>query len=80
MSTIPRVELSPDEALRTGLLECLDVSWPKHSPKFSFDPNAVYEDLAALQKCPFQGYFYSDDEEELEYGVIHAAYPRLAYG
>ncbi|MBS7671599.1 hypothetical protein [Croceicoccus gelatinilyticus] len=56
--------LSPNEALRTGLLECLEVPRPKHPLKFSFDPNAVYEDLGVSQNCPWQGYFYSDDEED----------------
>lgn len=30
----------------------------KHPLKFSFDPEAVYEDLPASQSCPNQGFFY----------------------
>lgn len=30
----------------------------KYPLKFSYDPNAVYEDLPAAKNCPSQGFFY----------------------
>ncbi len=32
----------------------------KYPLKFSFDPDAVYEDLPAAEHCPHQGFFYPD--------------------
>lgn len=32
--------------------------------KFSFDPAARYEDLPPSDDCPYQGFFYGDDEDE----------------
>jgi len=32
--------------------------------KFSFDPDAKYEDLPAAKNCPDQGFFYEEAEEE----------------
>lgn len=32
----------------------------KYPLKFSFNPNAVYEDLPASKTCPFQGFFYEN--------------------
>ena len=36
----------------------------KYPLKFSFDENAVYEDLQASESCPNQGFFYPEDEDE----------------
>jgi len=32
--------------------------------KFSFDKNAVYEDLPAAKSDPSQGYFYGDEDDD----------------
>lgn len=48
-----------------GLVEVrtFDVKYPL---KFSFNPNAVYEDLPPAKDCPRQGYFDIEEEDEDE--------------
>jgi hypothetical protein len=40
-----------------GFSKSITLTYPL---KFSFNPDAVYEDLPASESCPFQGYFYED--------------------
>lgn len=35
--------------------------------KFSYNKDAVYEELKASDSCPDQGFFYDDDEDEDDY-------------
>ena len=60
--------LKPNEAIESGLLIQHDVPEPRFPLKFSFDPNAVYEDLPASRICPNQGIYYDDDEDNDEAG------------
>lgn len=32
--------------------------------KFSFNPDAIYEDFGPSSLCEYQGFFYDDDEAE----------------
>ena len=48
---------TPNECLKAALWEERDVI-AKYPLKFSFDPNAVYEDLPASTECDYQGFFY----------------------
>jgi hypothetical protein len=60
---IPELGDSANNLLESGRLVSRDISDVVEVPyplKFSFDKNAVYEDLPASESCPFQGYFYED--------------------
>lgn len=50
--------LNANEAIEQGLLVRHDVPEPRFPIKFSFDPDAVYEDLPASKTCPSQGIYY----------------------
>ena len=41
---------------------------PNYPLKFSFDPNAVYEDLPASPECPYRGYF-TDEYLDSQSGI-----------
>lgn len=60
---IPKLGDSANNLLKSGRLVSRDISDVVEVPyplKFSFDKNAVYEDLPASECCPYQGYFYED--------------------
>lgn len=62
----PREEfggLDANDAIKDGVIVPHPVPAPKFPLKFSFDPDAVYEDLPASKVCPNQGIYYDDDEE-----------------
>lgn len=42
--------------------------------KFSFNPAAIYENMSGSSQCPYQGYFYNDEEEDApDFGRIRVA-------
>lgn len=49
--------LTANQMSEQGLSKSITLTYPL---KFSFNPDAVYEDLPASESCPFQGYFYED--------------------
>ena len=58
--------LSANKLVGQGRFEILPVSeiFPVRFPlKFSFDPEAIYENLPASETDPSQGYFYVEDDE-----------------
>lgn len=65
MTVIPELGMSPAELRECGrfvsarLRDHMDIKYPL---KFSFDKNAVYEDLPAAQNCPHQGYFLPEQD------------------
>ena len=52
--------LNANEAMEQGILVSHKVPKPRYPLKFSFDPNAVYEELPASKTCPWQGCYYDD--------------------
>lgn len=60
MTIIPELGMTPSELRESGrfvsakLRDHMDIQFPL---KFSFDKNAVYEDLPAAKNCPNMGYF-----------------------
>lgn len=60
---IPEIGLSPNDLMQSGRFE-RQVITPEFPLKFSFDKNAVYEDLPASKTCPKQGYFFDDSDED----------------
>ncbi len=59
--------LSVNAALEQGLAERIEVSEQITVPyplKFSFNPDAIYEDFGPSSLCEYQGFFYDDDEAE----------------
>ena len=54
-----------NEAIAAGTVTShrLDLPYPL---KFSFDPEARYEDLPASQNCPQQGFFYDDSDDNID--------------
>jgi hypothetical protein len=42
-----------------GFSKSIELKYPL---KFSFNPDAQYESLKASESCPFQGYFYDDED------------------
>lgn len=52
---------TPNECIQNGLWRVarIKLTYPL---KFSFNPDAVYEDLPASQSCEYQGYFYPEEE------------------
>lgn len=53
----------PNELIAEGRL--VATPYPCDRPlKFSFHPNARYEDLPASKDCPDQGYFDADEDED----------------
>lgn len=64
---VPGYGASANELLRNGRFESVDISDILKFPyplKFSFEPDAVYEDLPESEICPEQGFFYDDDGHE----------------
>jgi hypothetical protein len=65
MTVIPELGMTPNELRESGrfvsarLRDHINIKYPL---KFSFDKNAVYEDLPAAKNCPHQGYFLPEDE------------------
>ncbi len=49
--------LTANEMSEKGFSKTIELKYPL---KFSFNPNAVYEELPASKRCPYQGYFYED--------------------
>lgn len=70
MTPIPELGMSPNELRESGrfvsirLRDHLEIKYPL---KFSFDKNAVYEDLPAAKNCPHQGYFLPEMDDEDDY-------------
>lgn len=57
---IPELGASANELVDSGRFQECDIADVVECPyplKFSFDRNAVYEDLPASEMCPFQGFF-----------------------
>jgi hypothetical protein len=64
-SIIPELGKSANELLESGEFEEVELSALIKNPlKFSFSPDAVYEDLPASKNCPEQGYFLSEETED----------------
>jgi len=69
MTVIPEIGLSPSELCENGrfervkLRELLEIKFPL---KFSFDKDAVYEDVSPAKNCPHQGYFLPEQEDNHE--------------
>lgn len=65
MTVIPELGMTPSELRESGrfvsvrLRDHMDIQFPL---KFSFDKNAVYEDLPAAKNCPHQGYFLPEQD------------------
>ncbi|WP_166256017.1 hypothetical protein [Marinobacter salicampi] len=60
---IPELGDSANNLMESGRLvhrDIADVVGVPYPLKFSFDKNAVYEDLPASERCPDQGFFYED--------------------
>ena len=49
--------MTANEMSEKGFSKAIELKFPL---KFSFDPDAVYENLPASDRCPYQGYFYED--------------------
>lgn len=49
---------TPNDCIRDGDWEDREIT-PKYPLKFSFNPQAVYENLPASTPCRYQGFFYS---------------------
>ncbi len=62
---LPGYGMSANDLAASGRIvrESLPIEFPL---KFSFDPDARYEDLPASESCPVQGYFYGDEEDPEE--------------
>lgn len=55
--------MTPNQCIEAGLWR--EAQIPLTYPlKFSFDPNARYEDLPAAESCEYQGFFYPDEDED----------------
>jgi len=66
-STIPEFGKCPNDLIESGewriktFIDVIKLNFPEFVPaflKFSFDKNAVYEDLPIARNCPHQGFFY----------------------
>tara|TARA_B110000211_G_C14081963_1_gene555008 strand:+ start:745 stop:1293 length:549 start_codon:yes stop_codon:yes gene_type:complete len=58
---IPELGASANELLESGRFENCEISDVielRYPLKFSFNKNAVYEDLPRSESCPFQGFFF----------------------
>jgi len=58
--------LTANNVIASGRLQKREIPGPATPLKFSFDKNAVYENLPASESCPDQGYFYPGEDEEEE--------------
>lgn len=61
---IPEFGKTANDLVEEGRMEMVPIADAVGLPfplKFSFDPNAVYEDFPESARCPHQGYFYDDD-------------------
>lgn len=64
---VPELGDTPNNLIERGVLlrrdikEELGVRFPL---KFSFNRNAVYEDLPASEDCPYQGFFFPEEGED----------------
>lgn len=56
--------LHANDAIAQGVLIAEQPFEVKFPLKFSFDPDAVYEDLPASEVCPHQGCYYDDEGDE----------------
>lgn len=60
---IPRFGESANDLLTSGRFELIDICDLvdfKYPLKFSFNPEAVYEEIPTSECCPDQGYFYDN--------------------
>lgn len=62
-------DLTPNELIKSGkwvakpIRELFGLTEDNFKPlKFSFDKDAIYEELPASEDCPHQGFFYPEDE------------------
>jgi len=68
----PKFGKTPNELIESGEWEVVSIQkaikkkypdWEfKYALKFSFDPNAVYEELPLAKDCDCQGFFYPEEE------------------
>lgn len=60
---MPGIGETPNALISSGrfVRHAFEVSTPI---KLSFDETAVYENLDPSESCPYQGFFYGDDEDE----------------
>jgi hypothetical protein len=58
-SLLPNINLSVNDAIEKQIIQRRKIEL-KYPLKFSFDPDAKYEDLHASESCEYQGFFYPE--------------------